>query len=184
MRLAICTLGDDYAQTDGATLEIVVGKGADSARRGLLWIDGDVRLDGHLRVQLETCPKLAVIPVMIFTGKRHGKFDDLEVASQDPAATCSYEFSPGQRAGERARRHRAGRAIRAHPSSDRELASRASPTALRQLRRPAFRRAGTTAIIAIIANARSSARKTSRSSSRSPATQRSAFSFEATIDLS
>jgi autotransporter-associated beta strand protein len=86
-------IGDDYAQTDGATLEMVVGKGADGARRGLLWIDGDVRLDGHLRVQLETCPKLAVIPVMIFTGKRHGKFDDLEVESQDPAATCSYAVS-------------------------------------------------------------------------------------------
>jgi autotransporter-associated beta strand protein len=86
-------IGDDYAQTAGATLEAVLGKGADGANRGLVWIDGDVQLDGHLRVQLETCPKITVIPVIIFTGKRRGKFDDLEVESQDPAATCSYAIS-------------------------------------------------------------------------------------------
>lgn len=84
---------DDYAQANGATLEMVVGTGEDGANRGLLWIDGDVRLDGHLRVQMETCPRLAVIPLVIFTGKRHGKFDDLEVESQDPAATCNYAVS-------------------------------------------------------------------------------------------
>jgi hypothetical protein len=30
---------------------------------------------------------------MIFTGKRRGKFDDLKVESQDPAANCSYAIS-------------------------------------------------------------------------------------------
>jgi autotransporter-associated beta strand protein len=86
-------IGGDYAQSDGATLEMVVGNGSDGVYRGLLWIDGDVHFDGHLRVQMETCPKVPVIPLVIFTGDRRGKFDDLEVESRDPAANCSYAIT-------------------------------------------------------------------------------------------
>lgn len=86
-------IGDDYKQSEAATLEMIVGKAADGAPRGLLWVDGDVRLDGRLRVQMESCPRFAVIPLVIFTGERRGRFDDLEVESQDPNATCSYAIS-------------------------------------------------------------------------------------------
>lgn len=90
---AYLNVGDDYTQSDGATLEMVVGIGTDGAPRGLLWIEGDAKFDGHLRVQMDTCPRFATIPLVIYAGKRHGKFDDLQVASRDPSDTCSYTIS-------------------------------------------------------------------------------------------
>ena len=85
----------DYTQTSGATLELDIGRRADTPAvpGGTLTVHGNITLAGQLRINLTAPPpRSAAIPLIRYTGSRTGSFAHVTVSGL--ASDYSLEYGP------------------------------------------------------------------------------------------
>lgn len=81
----------NYAQADGATLELVLGQGSDGLTRGLLEIVGSASIDGTLQLSFLDGYTLAAMPTyLIRYGSGSGSFDLVNVSGLSSPYQISY----------------------------------------------------------------------------------------------